>query len=883
MAVGMRRRRRISAAVAALLSATLLPLLHGPAADAAPVPKPNAEVYDYSRVKDRLPGTHAPLPKGFSRHELAVKLKDAKDTAVLRDVLRSHPGGWLRRAAPEPEKQVTERRVRAERRTGRDLPDMNAWYLITVRSGIGLLLAELNALPAVEIAMAQPERSSPAEPLQRYQDYRSPVGAGATPPDGIDADYASSQPGGKGDGIAVTDIEAGGSEVGPYDMAGKTAAGGNHALMVVTDSTVWAWGDNSHGQLGTGNRTGSRIPVQVPGLTGVSSVYAGFDFSVALKNDGTVWVWGDDAQGQIGNGDGETGDRLTPQKVEGLTGVKYVGAGSNHILAAYDDGTGTTRVKAWGANEHGQLGNNTATNRTSPGPVGDLTGVWGLSAGVHHSIARLSSGKVLAWGSNEFGQLGIDSPGGGNYANPQPVPALTDVDLISAGGYHNLVRDAGTVKAWGLNTSGQVGDDSVTKRIAPVAVKNLSGVSALSAGAFHSMARRDDKKIVTWGYNKYGQLGTGDTTNRDVPTPGKAPDGLYPLAAGYRFSLGVSPDRSVRSWGDNAFGQLGNDSTTAAKEPVQAANQHNRWNQCHEELANKPASAGGPPVPLRPMLGSKCSTDAHGTAVVGVMSAQDDNGVGLAGIAPHARLQLNLTASGDSDGGAILHTLQTSRPGDVILLELQTGLGAGAVEHYPVEYYPITFQAIQTATYAYGVTVVEAAGNGTNNVGNDLSDETDPYAKAIMDQGDSGAIIVGAGHPGTTRCGTQAGPERTPTNYTNYGKRVDLQAYGRCVATLGVPGAANNLPDGTQTDPNKMYLGTFTGTSAASPIVTGAVVALQGVAKQTGDGTPLTPTEVRDILTVTGTNQPEPSATDRPIGPQPDLKRAIKLLRIGRG
>lgn len=169
---------------------------------------------------------------------------------------------------------------------------------------------------------------------------------------------------------------------------------------------------------------------------------------------------------------------------------------------------------------------------------------------------------------------------------------------------------------------------------------------------------------------------------------------------------------------------------------------------------------------------------------------------------------------------------------------------------------------------ASGAVVVEAAGNGGVN----LDDPADSVAVELMSRPDSGAIMVGAGAPTASRNACEDSPvqtELTALPFTNYGSRVDIQAHGRCVASLGTQLAGTDGPHNeltpTETNPNKMYTGNFNGTSSASPIVVGAVAALQGVAKQQL-GSFLTPAQVLDILERTGT--PQPASCQAGGGPQ---------------
>ncbi len=269
----------------------------------------------------------------------------------------------------------------------------------------------------------------------------------------------------------------------------QVSAGGEHSLALLTNGTVLAWGDNSHGELGNSTTTSSDVPVAVPGLTGVKSVSAGDEYSVAVLTSGRVMSWGDGGNGQLG--DGKFADSHVPVAVKGLTGVSAVAAGGRHVLALKTDGT----AMAWGANDGGQLGNGGPPGSSDvPVAVQSLTGAVAVSAGNSHSVALLSNGTVMAWGDNGFNQLGRPNgfPGGVGSSNvPLRVPGLGQTAAISAGAMFNLALLAnGTVDGWGDGAFGQLGNGTTSTLITPTAVSGLTGVSvrAVSAGGVSSAA-----------------------------------------------------------------------------------------------------------------------------------------------------------------------------------------------------------------------------------------------------------------------------------------------------------------------------------------------------------------------------------------------------------
>ncbi|REE96682.1 S8 family serine peptidase [Thermomonospora umbrina] len=879
-----RRWRRPTAAVALALAAGFAQFAVAPGLAAA-TPAAPAPAFDHGIDKTTAPGTHGPLPQGFSRNEIRVKFKAGRsirvtgrkvsagndaDAQALEKVLARHPGAVLQRASRRSASAIDRQRTGLEKRSGRRLPDLNAWHTVFVSQGIEALLRDLNGLPSVEIAYAKPTMVPVAEPYRPEQRYRNAVGASAG--DGVDADAANSVPGGKGAGITVTDLEVTSGIGAGYEL-GSVAAGEGHSVVVDHDGTeVWAWGDNAQGQLGIGTTTDSKVPMKIA-LTGVKALSAAGHFTIAVKDDGTVWTWGDNAQGQLGIG--TTTDSTTPVQVPGITTAKSVAAGGDHALAVLADGT----VKAWGDNGQGQLGDGTTTDRLSPVTVSGLTGVstatGAIAGGYTHSMAVLANGTVRAWGNNGYGQLGdgttTDRP------SPVAVQGLTTATQISAGFGHTLVRLSDkTVRGWGLNASGQIGDGTATDRLTPVAVSVPGTVHSVAAGAFHSLAQHYDPnggggwQGWSWGLNSQGQLGIDGTTSVNVPTALPAAGYYSNIAAGARHTVAGRLFDGILTWGDNDEGQLGNGSNTDWDTPGVPMVLKNTWNICHEEFANRPAP-GGVPDNVPDLAGTPCYSQSdgyHGTAVAGVIGAQDDNGLGIAGIAPQARLFL-------TPKDYVEEAVGQMGAGDVLLFEFALSTGD---KHYPAEHDSYYYDQIVLATAA-GVTVVEPAGNG----GNDLDDPNDANARHVMDRPNSGAIMVGAGEapsPGGSNCyGSNRPPARTAINVPGwgsvYGSRVDVQGYGNCVATLGVPGRQGLTP--SETDPNKMYMHDFGGTSSAGAVTAGVVAALQGAAEHSG--APLAPALVRHILKVTGT--PQPAGDPRHIGPLSNLRAAIDYLRGG--
>jgi len=319
------------------------------------------------------------------------------------------------------------------------------------------------------------------------------------------------------------------------------AAGDFHSLALRDDGTVWAWGKNDFGQLGNNTMIDSNIPVQVVGpggagyLSEIVAIAADGWHSLALKSNGTVWTWGRNEYGQLG--DNTTFDRTYPLQVQGTGGVGFlmniaaVEAGRYHSVAVGTDGS----AWAWGRNAMGELGDNSTIDKHTPvkvlgpGSTGYLTDVISIMGGNFHTVALKSDSTVWAWGWNGHGQLGD------NTLTDRHTPVqvhnfiapgyLTNIVEIAAGRWHSaaLMSD-GSVWTWGGNDQGQLGVGDTLDRRRPLPVLSpdttglLSNIINISSEYSHTMALDSNGDVWGWGWNYfYCQLGNGIRENATVP------------------------------------------------------------------------------------------------------------------------------------------------------------------------------------------------------------------------------------------------------------------------------------------------------------------------------------------------------------------------------
>ncbi len=380
------------------------------------------------------------------------------------------------------------------------------------------------------------------------------------------------------------------------------AVGQHHALACYADGTVWAWGDNSRGQLGDGTNNGRYQRGEVETLNGVISVSSFGDTSIALRADGTVWAWGANDEGQLGHGDFE--DSNTPVEVmrdsqTPMTNIVAIASGYSHNLALKSDGT----VWAWGADWGFQLANDSEIDSPYALQVlmpdgSPLTNVAAIACGDAHSLVLRADGTAWAWGYNDEGEILGTGETDWRSSVPAPVVGLSDVLGLAAGETHSLVvkRD-GTVWSWGQNQSGQRGNSLTnTGRATPAAVSGLEHVIRIAAGRNHSLALKSDGTVWSWGENSDLQLSTGPPYRSAIPIQISGLTNIINMAAGADQTFTVAADGSLFGWGRNGFGQLGSQDIDYQTTPTLVTDFLLTSDPDHDGLANwKEKELGGNP------------------------------------------------------------------------------------------------------------------------------------------------------------------------------------------------------------------------------------------------------------------------------------------------
>ncbi len=396
-------------------------------------------------------------------------------------------------------------------------------------------------------------------------------------------------PGEMGDALPVVDL-------GNGRAATAISAGYRHTCAVLDNGKVKCWGAGANGRLGLGDSAnrgelpgemGGALPaVDLGAGRTATAISAGGSHTCALLDNGSVKCWGANSYGQLGLGHtqdrgddpGEMGDALPSVSLGTGRTALAITTNNAHTCALLDNGS----VKCWGSGVNGRLGTGATDSRgDQPGEMGDAlpavslgTGrtALAISAGGQHTCALLDNGSVKCWGSGLSGRLGTgatdsrgDQPGEmGDALVAVPLGDGRTATSVSSGYGHTCVRlDDATVKCWGLNGGGQLGQGSTASlgdqanelgnALPPVSLGTGRTATAITTGDQHACARLDDGTLKCWGDNVSGQLGLGDQADRG-DQPGEMGDALGVIDLGTGVVPFVRPDALIRVVGSGYLG-----------------------------------------------------------------------------------------------------------------------------------------------------------------------------------------------------------------------------------------------------------------------------------------------------------------------------------------
>lgn len=334
-------------------------------------------------------------------------------------------------------------------------------------------------------------------------------------------------------------------------LADSLSAGQVHACLARA-GLVYCWGDNTDGQLGTGDKTRQLVPVLVPGSEGVVQVAAGGQHTCFLTRDGVVSCFGSNALGQLGHV--APAEQLSPAVVALPARATSIDAAYGHTCAVLE----THELYCWGENVETQLGQGDAPDENHPDPVQVMLPdpVLGVACGQGHTLA-FTANAVYAWGRNTAGQCGLGEGQPTRVRVPTAV-ALAGVQSLDAGQDSACaVMTDGALQCWGASTDQHLGNASDATLWSPQAVAAGSTWAQLTLETFHTCSIDGEQQLYCWGRSIEGQLGLGNN-DRLTPAPTLVPGGPWRAAsAGRFFTCAISTDARIWCAGANAEGELG--------------------------------------------------------------------------------------------------------------------------------------------------------------------------------------------------------------------------------------------------------------------------------------------------------------------------------------
>jgi len=424
-------------------------------------------------------------------------------------------------------------------------------------------------------------------------------------------------------GHGDTDQRTSPEPVGSASDWSRVACGGNFTLALKSNGELWAWGSNGSGQLGQGDAVQRTSPTRVGTAADWARIAVGGSYVLALKTDGTLWAWGINGNGQFGNG-GTSPPSYVPVQVGMDSDWTSVSAyfGTSTSAARKADGS----VWVWGGNASGQLGDGTATNRSTPQRFAASKDWSGIEVGIFHVAAWREDGTVwvvgegrgfsgtspraltraaasaqewvqLSGNGTHFHALRADGTlwawgrNGGAFGNGSTADAaiLTQIgtedqwDQVASGGqtggvgaFTLAVKKDGTLWGTGSNTNSKLGLGDTTTRDSFTQIGGATNWKRAAAGSNHGMAVRADGTLWGWGLNSNGQLGLGDTTARTIPSQVGSATDWQAVACGGTHTMGIKTDGTLWAWGFNNNGRLGLGDSTQRTTPTQVGS-GNDW------------------------------------------------------------------------------------------------------------------------------------------------------------------------------------------------------------------------------------------------------------------------------------------------------------------
>lgn len=239
-----------------------------------------------------------------------------------------------------------------------------------------------------------------------------------------------------------------------------------------------------------------------------------------------------------------------------------------------------SKLYVFGANQFGQLGDNSITTRSIPVQTVDAGNNWQQSArSFYRSGGIKSDGTLWTWGYNSAGELGDNTSSTYRSSPVQTVAGGTNWKYLSMATHAIASKRDNTIWTWGSNSNGQLGDNTTVNKSSPIQVGTATNWMQATGGNGASAAIKDDNTLWIWGNNAYGQLGDNTTVNKSSPIQVTAGGNSWSYVSVTTSVAAIATDYSLWTWGYNIWGQLGDNSTNYRSSPVQVITKSNDWSR----------------------------------------------------------------------------------------------------------------------------------------------------------------------------------------------------------------------------------------------------------------------------------------------------------------
>jgi alpha-tubulin suppressor-like RCC1 family protein len=385
----------------------------------------------------------------------------------------------------------------------------------------------------------------------------------ATANDGASTtDGASSSDSGTGDAGSSSEGGADAGFDGSPLPAQRMVAGGYHTCAFKADGSLWCWGHDATGSLGSADSgSNSSTPLSGTGINDGVTLALFYFTTCVVRPTGEIDCFGQNATNQLGT---PAAGGPTPVTAMAANPLQVTG-GSYHACILQQDHS----VGCWGENYEHELAQLDAGGSYAPVPIPGVTNVTRLSraGGDSYHTCAISNGTVMCWGDNTHQQLGHPDASV-DFFGPVTVPGLTDAVDVSVGQYHSCaIKNGGSVVCWGSNTESELGSDGGTSAT-PVAVAGIDDAIGLSAGLAFTCALRANGAVACWGSNAYGQLGANDGTPSATPLQVSGIANAVDVTCGSEFACARLSNGKIMCWGNNGNGQLGAPTLDASTSPM---------------------------------------------------------------------------------------------------------------------------------------------------------------------------------------------------------------------------------------------------------------------------------------------------------------------------